>query len=605
MPTVLNPAQRRDRAKLIRIKTAELAHDRKHPKHSANGDEQKYRNKMASFTKGLPHDIKSGVLYNPEHFDEFVKSINTAKTEDQRNVCLGPWDTTIGHNGFISNIAKSRKAEVRGWESSGAGHIYDLQGIDAQAVTMPPVPKLASGELLAEMTECYCMALLRDASFLDFDKSDTPTGKLVAKAVSWINDAAKNSKLPGPYDPKTVFRGAFAGERVGPMISQFLLVGTEGIDKYNPKDIAEGLVQYGAMTMDQRVKVATPGKDYMTTWASFIDVQNGADLKGAETYEDHARFTCKPRDLATYVHHDALYQSYFNACLILLGLLKPDGLHFDDGIPFQEHDSEDKQSGFASWGGPHILTLLTEVSTRALHAVRYQKFNIHRRARAEAIGGLIDRYLNKKDDPAVAEVKSLAEGINSDLLEHVANYNAEQNNKHPDRKDDDMNGHSNSYLLPMAYPEGSPMHASYGSGHAAVGGACVTILKAWFDHNYKLEFAYEPTADGKELKSVPNYEKKLTVEHELNKLAANIGIGRNWAGVHYYSDWYESAKLGESVALSILEEQAHTYPDNFSMTIPTFEDGDVVISKKGDCVSVTKSGSTTQKSFFEPCNGSH
>lgn len=29
----------------------------------------------------------------------------------------------------------------------------------------------------------------------------------------------------------------------------------------------------------------------------------------------------------------------------------------------------------------------------------------------------------------------------------------------------------------------------------------------------------------------------LTVEGELNKLAANISIGRNWAGVHYFSDY--------------------------------------------------------------------
>jgi hypothetical protein len=36
-------------------------------------------------------------------------------------------------------------------------------------------------------------------------------------------------------------------------------------------------------------------------------------------------------------------------------------------------------------------------------------------------------------------------------------------------------------LLPMAFQEGSPMHPSYGAGHATVAGACVTILKAFFD----------------------------------------------------------------------------------------------------------------------------
>ncbi len=33
--------------------------------------------------------------------------------------------------------------------------------------------------------------------------------------------------------------------------------------------------------------------------------------------------------------------------------------------------------------------------------------------------------------------------------------------------------------LPMAFQEGSPMHPSYGAGHATVAGACVTILKAY------------------------------------------------------------------------------------------------------------------------------
>lgn len=33
----------------------------------------------------------------------------------------------------------------------------------------------------------------------------------------------------------------------------------------------------------------------------------------------------------------------------------------------------------------------------------------------------------------------------------------------------------------MAFQEGSPMHPSYGAGHATVAGACVTILRPFFD----------------------------------------------------------------------------------------------------------------------------
>ena len=68
----------------------------------------------------------------------------------------------------------------------------------------------------------------------------------------------------------------------------------------------------------------------------------------------------------------------------------------------------------------------------------------------------------------------------------------------------------------------------------------------------------------------------MTLEGELNKLAANISIGRDMAGVHYFSDYYDSLRMGEKVALGILEEQALTYStDPFVLSIPTF-DGDVV-----------------------------
>ena len=67
----------------------------------------------------------------------------------------------------------------------------------------------------------------------------------------------------------------------------------------------------------------------------------------------------------------------------------------------------------------------------------------------------------------------------------------------------------------------------------------------------------------------------LTLEGELNKLAANISIARNMAGVHYFSDYYDSLRMGEEIAIGILEEQALCYKtDPFVLSVPTF-DGDV------------------------------
>ena len=122
------------------------------------------------------------------------------------------------------------------------------------------------------------------------------------------------------------------------------------------------------------------------------------------------------------------------------------------------------------------------------------------------------------------------------------------------------------------------MHPAYGAGHATVAGACVTILKAFFDHGYVLPAEqYVYSANGTELAPVQDKSLRLTVEGELNKLASNIAIGRNWSGVHYFTDYYESLRLGERMAIGILEEQKLTYGENFSMTVPLFSGGGIRI----------------------------
>jgi hypothetical protein len=277
-------------------------------------------------------------------------------------------------------------------------------------------------------------------------------------------------------------------------------------------------------------------------------------------------FITTGRDLATYVHYDALYQAYLNACLILLSRDRQE-LPFDPGIPFQLDNALDHQQGFAHFGGPHILSLVTEVATRALKAVRFQKFNVHRRLRPEALAARVHQAPNL--DVGGDEFMKLRDSLeDSGILDRVSEHNP-----------------SDSLLLPMAFPEGSPMHPSYGAGHATVAGACVTVLKAFFDHSQPFAAngtdasrAYVASDDGSTLEEVDVFglygnSAQLTVEGELNKLAANISIGRDWAGVHYFTDYWESLLLGERIAIQILEEQRAAFPENFSMTVPLFSGG--------------------------------
>jgi hypothetical protein len=394
--------------------------------------------------------------------------------------------------------------------------------------------------------------------------------------------------------------------------------------------VADGLISYGALHVDQKVPVATPCLDYMTTMKSYVSVQRG--LKQArERYvlvsgsgdstlpRPQRRFISTPRDLATYVHYDALYEAYLNACLILLSMETPFDPAFDQlsgrGLSAGSAERRRQAAGFALWGGPHILTLVTEVATRALKAVRFQKFNNHVRLRPEALAARIElsRRVGLPDTDSKHVKDSLVPKI---LKDHVAGLlssltsNADSAGKSTLSAVQAGQGNG-TYFLPMAFPEGSPMHPSYGAGHATVAGACVTILKAFFDTSAVLvrtpenpdtgkyeSFAFrrlDPDQDQETgafrapalssgSGSVPSGKLQwtksstwaLTLEGELNKLAANISIGRDMAGVHYFTDYYDSVRMGEAIALSILEEQALTYlTDPCVMSVPTF-DGSVV-----------------------------
>jgi hypothetical protein len=57
----------------------------------------------------------------------------------------------------------------------------------------------------------------------------------------------------------------------------------------------------------------------------------------------------------------------------------------------------------------------------------------------------------------------------------------------------------------------------------------------------------------------------FTVGSELNKLASNISLGRNMAGVHYRSDHKQSLLLGEEIAISVLRDQRDTYRERYRL----------------------------------------
>lgn len=610
-------SDRRQESYAVRLEAAELARSRQHPPHQANGDEQRYAGDkyFMSFTKGLPHDPHTGLLQDPQDFVEFRRAIDDGFidpfTDRVRHGAKFQVNTTTGAVEPETNPDVIGK--LRQWEAPTAGVVYELEGPDPQAVTMAPAPPLldesgdVNPELALEMAEVYELAVLRDQSFNAFENGQS-TGEIdsaIARlnSLSYIgNQTGRPRKVndAGQFDAQTIFRGSAPGVEVGPYLSQFMLIGNT--DQNGGGSVADGKITYGVLQIDQKVPIAEPCRNYMVTMADYVNVQRGIDPDN-ETYGEKKgvpvlapnrpprRFISTPRDLATYVHYDALYEAYLNACIILLGMGTPFDPGFDQlsgGTTFVGGKTTRRNAGgFALYGGPHILNLVTEVATRGLKAVRFQKFNNHIRLRPEALAAKIEllRCGAKVPTALATDIGKLKHALTSTL-------NAVE-----------IGPGKGTHFLPMAFPEGSPMHPAYGAGHATVAGACVTILKAFFDTSavlakssngtvaFKLEehgdtpvvfrapeLSHPSTGEGAPTGGLVEStgDEFLTLEGELNKLAANISIGRDMAGVHYFSDYYDSLRMGEQVALGILEEQALTYStDPFVLSVPTF-DGDVV-----------------------------
>jgi hypothetical protein len=62
----------------------------------------------------------------------------------------------------------------------------------------------------------------------------------------------------------------------------------------------------------------------------------------------------------------------------------------------------------------------------------------------------------------------------------------------------------------------------------------------------------------------------------LNKLANNVGLGRDMAGVHWRSDAEQDLLLGEAVTLSILRDQRSTFNEPFNRFTFTKFDGSTI-----------------------------
>jgi hypothetical protein len=457
---------------------------------------------------------------DPDAFATFAKALNSGKYSDFEKIVVGGTRTQNGPQGGLA---------------------FDLAALDnaqfGQPI-VPPAPTAAGDQNATELLEHYWASLLRDVAFTDYGSNATAAAA-----------AAELGSLPtyfGPRDngghvtPNLLFRGSFPGETLGPYISQFFITPTA----------------LGAQPISQQMVSYLPDIDYMDNFADWLTVQNG-NVTGLQNQVDpQLRYRRSGRDLAAFSHVDVLYQAYFTALLVLGTIGAPVN-------PASPYASSTCENGFGTFGGPDFAGTLGEVAVKALNAAWYQKWFVHLRPRPEAIGGIV--HLIKTGQGNETDVTQSPVILNSQGLQQSFNKYG-------------------SWMLSQAFPEGSPTHPSYPTGHGTVAGACITVLKFFFDGNFVIPNPLVPSSDGLSLSAYAGADAgQLTVNGELNKLGHNVSFGHGiHAGIHWRSDTDTSLLLGEAVALSFLKDRARTYNEPFTIHLNKFDGTTATITNEGN-----------------------
>lgn len=500
-----------------------------------NGDEKRFEQLgfpgFASFTKALAHDPNNG-LVKQLSYKSLKAAIQEGTQEAFEKVQLG------GGERLLVNPLNA--------------YSFQLIGNDSNGARMAPAPEFASRNTAIDMVERYWMALCRDVRFDQYANS-----QLIADACEDLNKLRFEQEFGFECSPETIFRGPYKGCDVGPHVSQFLL-----------QDF-----RFGNQPIRQLQRYPREGLDYMTDIETWNKVNNGdIDPTGSDII-DGTRYIITLRDAGQWVHIDFPHQSGLWATIILLGL----GIKISDASPYA-NGAITTSEAFGSLGGPDITIHSGLAGVYALKHAWFQKWCVHRRLRPEVYAQRLELFRrgvlgNSPNDPFNNDKfnEFFGEGAevwrNTQVLDRILEHNRQQNLA---QSRDDQNG---TWLLPMAFPEGSPTHPAYPGGHSTFAAAAATIAKAFFADG-EFPCPKVPTEDGQQLDDYKG--PKLTVHGELNKLIANVTLFRDGAGVHWRTDGTASGSnaatdhpglgletggnlLGEKMAISMLRDIKRTY----------------------------------------------
>jgi hypothetical protein len=338
----LTPAQRQARCLQVRQQAATYQFNQPQPAHPNNADDAIYVQKLASYSKGLPHNALGEV--DTAAYQKYMNAVSTGNPGDFEAIPLG---------GTVKLV------------NPQAAFAYELEGADSHQLSVTPPPAFNTAEAAGDLLEVYWRALTRDVPFSQYATDPTTNAAL--------NDLRRFPNFTNA-SIGSLFRGEFPGDQTGPFLSQFL---------WQPYAM-------GSTPVQQRFRTPVAGNDHMTSFQAWLDIQNGKPPATAATWDPQFRYIRNGRDLSEWVHRDFSYQGFLFAALILLGY---GAEAIDDANPYKNSAT---QGGFSTFGPPHLIDLVARVANQALHAAWYQKWAVHRRLRPEEFAGRVHNHITGK-----------------------------------------------------------------------------------------------------------------------------------------------------------------------------------------------------------------
>lgn len=512
--------------------------------------------------EGLYYDLRTytrnGTVFYPWMFSKTLahdEQTGFPTKEDVDRVLAAEKKPTQGNlDAIVLSDSPNRVRKLEGLTNTRNKN--DIGALPESAV-FPFFYPIDSAESAFEMAEVYARALLRDVPFADY--STNPTVQMVVDSLNQFPSKTSHPTSAGLITEKTLFRGIGPGETVGPYVSQFL---------YKTH-------RYGAYLVEQRYEVELDPTN-MLSMDGWRAVQNGENP--ASTVRDGTALAATGRVLGSIVHRDPLFQLYYQAALVAL----------QQGVGTEGFDHA-ASTAWTTSGPPDIFASVAHVAVGALRTAWWQKWGVGMRIRPEAYAQRYELARTQPqllaDVPGLAALKNNIE-VATDIINAVlADNGARVGNQ--------------TALLAVMYPEGSPTHPSLPGGHAAVAGACVTVLKAMLktfdDDAGTIETKWvtgtrtaSHSVDGQNLVGYSDADAAdMTVNGELNKLASNVALGRDFGGVHFRADNDGGILAGEDYAISYLADKLKAYAE--ASIYNTFE-GWTLKKFDGSVVKITASG---------------